>query len=593
MVRDSVQIHDWVVQGRRLLARGRAALEGAGDEALRALAGAIPRGMLDRDRPVTIVLAGQYSAGKSTILRALTGRDDIAVGAGITTQEARAYDWDGIDLVDTPGVHTQLRPDHDQIAYDAIARADLVVFVVTNELFDSHLAEHFRALAIEREKAHEMMLVVNKMERHALGNCEAARDAMRADLGRVLRPFTVEGLRTVFIDAKSARRSLENQGSPRAGTLYAKSGFAAFVTELNAFVRERHVSARYTTALYTLVQVLQEAIARQPAGDDGTRAAQQLLGRQRRALLETRNALEEDVRALAEAAAAAIRARGREAADLVGAPGERARLEREMVSLQEEACAIARDLPAAIDAAIREHIRSYEGRVEEIAGREPAGCPGDSLALDLHVETVTPASRRKIQHAARLAKTLGDALLNNSLRGPVSGGVGRLASASGSRLAKGGGHFFGHSFKSLEAVGFSHGMASVGKVLAVGGAVLTVFLQAREDANARRLAGELREARRAVRAGFNEMAAALEEDVENATRAFMRENMQRALDQVDGSLASLEEGHQARSAFFDALRAVRDEANALIRDMHQDTMPGEGAAQGEGRHARCREEAAL
>ena len=39
----------------------------------------------DETRPLNIVFVGQYSAGKSTILRMLTGRDDIAVGAGITT----------------------------------------------------------------------------------------------------------------------------------------------------------------------------------------------------------------------------------------------------------------------------------------------------------------------------------------------------------------------------------------------------------------------------------------------------------------------------------------------------------------------------
>ena len=114
-----------------------------------------------------LVFAGQYSAGKSTILKALTGREDIATGAGITTEKALTYNWEGIKVVDTPGVHTELRLDHDEITYRAIADANLLVFVVTNELFDSHLGQHFRKLAIERDKAHEMMLVVNKMRRCA------------------------------------------------------------------------------------------------------------------------------------------------------------------------------------------------------------------------------------------------------------------------------------------------------------------------------------------------------------------------------------------------------------------------------------------
>ena len=105
-----------------------------------------------RSDGIRLVFAGQYSAGKSSILKMLTGREDIAIDAGITTQETHSYNWDGIEIVDTPGIHTQLRPDHDQISYEAIASADMLVFVITNELFDSYIADHFRKLAIDKDK---------------------------------------------------------------------------------------------------------------------------------------------------------------------------------------------------------------------------------------------------------------------------------------------------------------------------------------------------------------------------------------------------------------------------------------------------------
>ena len=40
----------------------------------------------DKSDSVRLVFAGQYNAGKSTILRMLTGDNSIAVGEGITTQ---------------------------------------------------------------------------------------------------------------------------------------------------------------------------------------------------------------------------------------------------------------------------------------------------------------------------------------------------------------------------------------------------------------------------------------------------------------------------------------------------------------------------
>jgi GTP-binding protein EngB required for normal cell division len=84
--------------------------------------------------PLTIAFVGQYNAGKSTILRVLTGREDIVIDSDVCTDVVTAYDWNGVRLLDTPGVHAG-HPDHDEKTYEIIARADLLVFVVTNELF--------------------------------------------------------------------------------------------------------------------------------------------------------------------------------------------------------------------------------------------------------------------------------------------------------------------------------------------------------------------------------------------------------------------------------------------------------------------------
>ena len=103
----------------------------------------------DVKRNVKIVFVGQYSAGKSTIIKALTGNDDIAVGEGITTQNSSIYQWNGLEIVDTPGIATGLRKDHDEIAKKSISQADLLIFVITNEGFDSTIVENFKELAYE------------------------------------------------------------------------------------------------------------------------------------------------------------------------------------------------------------------------------------------------------------------------------------------------------------------------------------------------------------------------------------------------------------------------------------------------------------
>ena len=144
-------------------------------------------------------------------------------------------------------MHTELRPDHDEATYEAISAADLLVFVVTNELFDAHIADHFRKLAVERDKAHEMMLVVNKMQRCAGGNTTLVQNVLRNDLKNVLVPFTPEQLRTSFVDTNAI---LEAQREPNRDIrrfLERRSGFSSFLDALNNFVQKRGLAGKYTT----------------------------------------------------------------------------------------------------------------------------------------------------------------------------------------------------------------------------------------------------------------------------------------------------------------------------------------------------------
>ena len=113
-----------------------------------------------------VAFVGQYSAGKSTIISGMTGRRDIRIDADIATDKTTNYDWNGIKLIDTPGLFTD-RQDHDEITYEAINKSDLLVFCLTYMLFDSLTAENFKKLAYEKGYRWKMMLVINKMSDEA------------------------------------------------------------------------------------------------------------------------------------------------------------------------------------------------------------------------------------------------------------------------------------------------------------------------------------------------------------------------------------------------------------------------------------------
>jgi hypothetical protein len=115
---------------------------------------------------LTVAFVGEYTAGKSTIISALTGRRDIAISADIATDRTTEYEWNGTHVIDTPGLFTERR-DHDAITYDAIRRADLVAFCLTHQLFDSITVENFKKLAFDDGYRPKMLLVVNKMSAEA------------------------------------------------------------------------------------------------------------------------------------------------------------------------------------------------------------------------------------------------------------------------------------------------------------------------------------------------------------------------------------------------------------------------------------------
>lgn len=272
----------------------------------------------EETRPLNIVFVGQYSAGKSTILRMLTGRDDIAIGAGITTEQTSSFLWNGIVITDTPGIHTEQRPDHDEISYRAIAGADILVFVVTSQMFDANIASHFRKLTIEKDKANEMILVVNKMQMTAEGNTAHQQEIIKGDIAKVIDPYTPEQLHLCFLDAKSYLDGVaKKESSPeRAERLINRSGCAEFVDTLNRFVDEKGYSSTLTTELYQIEDVLQHAIdaLELKSENDDLNALEENFVQQRNKLFDARSRLRSEIRNLFSNTSCKIRETGLDAA---------------------------------------------------------------------------------------------------------------------------------------------------------------------------------------------------------------------------------------------------------------------------------------
>lgn len=561
----------WSERGQTLLDRAREIFEAAPSDKVQELAQRIPGEVAPPDESVQVVFAGQYSAGKSSILKAMTGREDIETGGGITTQQVQQLDWNGIRVADTPGVHTELRPDHDETTYEAISRADLLVFVVTNELFDSHMAEHFRKLAIGREKAHEMLLVVNKMQRCAEGNTPEAQEVIRQDLRSVLAPFTPEQLRLSFVDAEAALEARAGQDEEVRRIYRQRSGFDAFIDNLDAFVQEKGLAARYTTSLYTLEQALQEALAAETSDDPDVDALQELLIQQRRALVESKARLSQSVESKVQQTISRIREEGRNAAELIHHEADSEAVNRELAAAQERVQEQVDALSGSVQETVEGHVRDLAARVDGIAASELVKELMPRLAERVQAIDVDPKTLSGARQSADAAHRLGKFLMEHSFNPADGASLFKLGPYSGTAahgVVKDIGHFFGKSFQPWEAVKWARTIANAGRVLSVAGFVLTVAFQVKEDVDAAKLEREFRESRTAIRAGFGEAAHAIELHFDEATNTYVAETMDQRLAEVDGQLRELRDMRRSRSDLFRELTDLLEDTRSLISEMH-------------------------
>ena len=324
-------------------------LKTADDEKINALMSDVPEPVAveNNGAALTVAFVGQYNAGKSTIISALTGKQDIPIDADVCTDTVTAYDWQGIQLLDTPGIHASYA-DHDTLTYRTIDRADLLVFVITSELFDDVIGRHFRDLTFERNKAREVLLVVNKM-----GMDPGTPDVKLPDIAKVTKPLSPEDFRTVFIDAKTYLDALEETDAEDRKELFNIAGFNHFVTALDTYVRDRRFMGRLTTPLFGIRSLARQAEALLTVDMPEERAALELLNRKQHLFFSSRTRLKETLRGLVSAAIADITMYGDEVAESIDPDsteeGVRAKHQHAQRRAEERCAKLEHEVKAAVE----------------------------------------------------------------------------------------------------------------------------------------------------------------------------------------------------------------------------------------------------
>jgi len=493
----------------------------------------------------------------------------VAVGRGITTEEATIYNWNGIQIVDTPGICTGLRSDHDEISRQAIADAEILMYVVTYEGFDKTVAEEFRKIIVDGDKAPDTILIVNKMASANDGNTPEQRDIIAEDLAKATAPYTPEQLRTTFIDAKAYLRSkeLEDQNPRRAKRLRDESNMDELFGVIESLARGANLGPRLTRPLYLTIDVLSDAKAKLAGGEgeDGYSVMREGLLEERSILIRTITSMQANVRSLSARAASEIRRIGSDTSEKVLGCESNEEANALLADASASAIQISDKCAAEITESINASVQHFQSEIDDFHNtfdnRVEAfiknGGDGDKNPL------IGLFDRANINYFVNLVDkfTIKDGTaegLKQFAGGDVHLFIRWLLKKMNIRL------------KPWGAVKIARGVNVAGKVIGAAGALLDLGLQAKDDADAEARMQQEKELRNQVRSSFNEFARQLEDGNNDCFKRILaeRDGFEPRLAQIRAALAALEQAEQRKSSGNVKLDKLIDECGTLIREIH-------------------------
>ncbi|WP_197055446.1 GTPase [Gillisia sp. Hel_I_29] len=195
---------------------------------------------------------GEYNAGKTTIINILTG-ENFPTSNKPETFKAVEIPWKGYKLVDTPGLGSG-NPDHDSETRKWLEEADLLLYFLTPDLFDSFAGRRFHDILKKYNRKQELMLVMNFIDGE--GN---DIEIFREELQEAIDPTPLEDYFPTFISAEYFNLSNQEKELEDKKYYMEKSGFNSFMETLDSFLLNKEEKSRLTTPLMKLY-VLSQAI---------------------------------------------------------------------------------------------------------------------------------------------------------------------------------------------------------------------------------------------------------------------------------------------------------------------------------------------
>ena len=202
----------------------------------------------------TIMVYGTYNAGKSTLINALFGKEELAkTGDAPETSTISSYEYNGYTIYDTPGINAP--QEHEDVTNEHLKKCELILFVLSNDGSFEERYIYERISEIVELKKPILIVVNNKtgIEKDSIQETQQF-DKININLSKIGDAKGIDSIETkvdiCMVNAKTALKAkLENkkillsksnilQLENTIDRLLKKSGNREVVNALNIFISD-------------------------------------------------------------------------------------------------------------------------------------------------------------------------------------------------------------------------------------------------------------------------------------------------------------------------------------------------------------------
>jgi len=524
----------------------------------------------DVSENIRVVVVGQYTAGKSTIISALTGNKNVKIDSDVSTDKVTDYDWSGgVVLTDTPGLYTE-NPDqeepveHSVLATKAIRESDLLVYCITSDLLNQYTKADFEKWAFEEHFAGKTFLVINKMSKEA-GVYETLVENYKLSLNRALSPHTIDEFSYSFIDAKDYKDGVESNDVE----LIQLSHFEDFIVLLNKFIEEKGYLKKFDTPINIIKASIDEASILFMA-DENERAYFELITRVEKKLRKYKSELEFETKRIIRQGLLPIVNKGVELSMKLGIED----IDFSQDDTDELIGSCCKQINEELDSYCRD---SYERLVSDISDIQssPLGeyfynyvdCEKQGKKSFRFIKKDNQKKNAQIESVCKIF----DDIMGKTVESATKEGakVITASTASGSKIHKAIlalGKKLGVKFKPWQAAKITKNIGKVAKFAGPALSVIGLFIEIKGVVDEDNQEKQIKLAQESYRQSFKEIA----EDVENAFIDELEElyaSVQSNITEIETNRNNIKSKSKNKNTVYTRLQRIREELSEMQKEL--------------------------